>query len=355
MPKSIPSELQELTSLRAFAAFVVVIFHMFFSADSPSGVLNNLIADGHLGVDLFFILSGFILTHVYLDQWRSGRFHYGTFLVNRFARVYPVHLFMIIVFVLAYQIGDKLGVLGVRGGENWQDLPFHLLLLHSWGFTDGHSWNFPSWSVSAEVFVYILFPLIMIILARRKGLPALVLTFALFWAVSVILASQDVILTKMMYNFGIVRVTCEFVIGVALYLVFEHRRVPENTVRLLIGLTLFAIGIVSALRGSESLIVSLMAALIFLIAHLALDARATILRHPALIYLGEISYSTYMLHIFVLILVKAAMGRVPADAIVTQGVIFCGGIITIYMGSAAMYHLIELPCRKAIRQLYSRI
>src|SRR5690554_6456686 len=86
-----PHELKPLTSLRFLAAFWVLLYH--FKDHLGLGLRQfGLVADGYLGVDLFFTLSGFILAHVYLQSLEGGRFGYGGFLKNRIARVYPMHL-----------------------------------------------------------------------------------------------------------------------------------------------------------------------------------------------------------------------------------------------------------------------
>src|SRR5262245_37766774 len=99
-----PNELKPLTSLRFVAAFWVLLYHFKDHLGFELGQFG-LIADGYLGVDLFFTLSGFILAHVYLTEFEGGRFGYARFLQNRLARVYPMHLAalaaMIGLFVVA--------------------------------------------------------------------------------------------------------------------------------------------------------------------------------------------------------------------------------------------------------------
>ena len=82
-------DIRPLTSLRFFAAMWVVAFHYW---PNLSSVMPPLVAKGYLGVELFFVLSGFILCHVYLDSVADGGFRYGSFLWARLARIYPLHL-----------------------------------------------------------------------------------------------------------------------------------------------------------------------------------------------------------------------------------------------------------------------
>ncbi|MBJ7448713.1 MAG: acyltransferase, partial [Brevundimonas sp.] len=85
-----PADLRALTTLRFFAALWVVLFAAWPHLDVA--FTPNVVAKGYLGVETFFILSGFILSHVYLEGAGTKRFSYGGFLWARLARVYPLHL-----------------------------------------------------------------------------------------------------------------------------------------------------------------------------------------------------------------------------------------------------------------------
>ncbi|MEM9969474.1 MAG: acyltransferase [Pseudomonadota bacterium] len=343
----LPLQLQELTSIRAFAALVVVLFHLFFSGDTSAGVLQTLIADGHLGVDLFFMLSGFILSHVYLQAWREGRFSYAAFLRNRFARLYPLHLVMLLLFVAAYQIFRLLGGAVDAGVQNWSHFVWHLGLLHAWGLTDGHSWNYPSWSVSAEAFAYLLFPLTIVLALRLPVVMFGCAALLLFGAASIIaLEVEGTPITKLMFNFGILRVIVEFIIGVAIYLLMERHRLPDSWIRPTALLSLGTVVTLSMFQADERLIVLALALLLTAVAHMALQDRATFLRHPWLVYLGEISYATYMVHILALTSVRSISEKIGFDGSVVASI---ATLIAIYAGSVVLYHTVERPGRRLLR------
>jgi len=141
--------LSNLTTLRGIAALWVVVFHFseiiakFVSTDR-----SLLLTKGYLMVDLFFIMSGFIIYHVYHESFISGisvsRFR--QFIVARFARVYPLHfvtLLLIIVITVPMFGWDPLF-------DNPRAIPTNLLLIHSFGIHKSFNWNVPSWSISAE-------------------------------------------------------------------------------------------------------------------------------------------------------------------------------------------------------------
>ena len=152
-----PSDIRPLTSLRICAALWVLVYHFRNHLDLGLDRFG-LAFKGYLGVDLFFILSGFILSHVYTRAWAERRFHYGSFLWARLARVYPVHLVTLGATIAIWLVALRLGVGFEPQAFDPRMLPQHLLLVHAWGTTPTVQWNFPSWSISAEWFAYLCFP-----------------------------------------------------------------------------------------------------------------------------------------------------------------------------------------------------
>ena len=179
-----PMYLSTLTPLRGIAALLVIIFHsgqMLAPLADPS--VTHLIANGWLWVDFFFVLSGFVLSHVYGSRfqqavtWRQ----YKAYLGARFARIYPLHLVTLCLSVIitlgihakAAAISDIFGVL-----LNVRAIPACLLLIQSLHLYVTAPLNTPSWSLSTEWWVYVLFPLLVGPFFRLKGVGRGV-TFAL--------------------------------------------------------------------------------------------------------------------------------------------------------------------------------
>ncbi len=135
------------TSLRAIAALLVGYGH-YTHVFAP----DLFVGRTYLGVDFFFLLSGFILHRVYGPMFASGvrGADWGRFMLRRLARIYPLHLAMLgaVLVVLRFQIpaGD------------WGVFALNLGLMQGWGFTDRMLFNPPSWSISAEFAAYLLFP-----------------------------------------------------------------------------------------------------------------------------------------------------------------------------------------------------
>ncbi len=165
--------IKALTGLRGYAALWVVLSHASFT-DSLSAPLAARLnwgrADGvlrheYLAVDLFFVLSGFVLTHAHareLDGGVDGR-SYVRFLLLRLARVYPLHLLALVAAVLIAQVVPS--HLENTAGS----LVLNILLMSSWGFCSTLSWNGPAWSLSSEWLAYLVLPLMIIASAELRS------------------------------------------------------------------------------------------------------------------------------------------------------------------------------------------
>src|SRR4051794_2329668 len=149
------AHIKPLTSLRFFAAYWVVLFHYW--PKLAVSFTPAFVQKGYLGVELFFTLSGFILCHVYLTSVGEGRFHYGSFLWARLARVYPLHLATLAGMGLMALAALAAGFRIDPNILSWKALPANVLMVHAWGFAPVAGWNHPSWSISAEWFAYLSF------------------------------------------------------------------------------------------------------------------------------------------------------------------------------------------------------
>src|SRR6516162_4403834 len=160
-----------LTGIRALAALLVLGMHTEQNVPSGLDSLLPFFARGYLGVDFFFVLSGFIITHVYFARLASAsRSAVQIFLWHRFIRLYPVHITVLAGLVAIVSVAGAAGFTLNNPQEwQWNDLFWQLTLLHAWGVTASPGWNAPSWSISAEWFAYLLFPLLAPALMWVRG------------------------------------------------------------------------------------------------------------------------------------------------------------------------------------------
>ena len=178
-------KLEHIELLRFFSAFIVVITHYVhffnpFLKDSTLiifknflefegkylpfyNLLENFYRFGYVGVYFFWLISGFVLAYTYLDDERY-KISFKNFFINRFARLYPLHLLtLILVFIIQFFLKVETGsdqIIGhslYDGENNLKNLISHVFFISGWIKESKFSYNFPIWSVSIEVIVYFLF------------------------------------------------------------------------------------------------------------------------------------------------------------------------------------------------------
>ncbi|SFR17815.1 acyltransferase family protein [Poseidonocella sedimentorum] len=331
MERALPADLRTLTSFRFFAAFWVFLFHLRSRIEYDQNWFWSVIENGARGVDFFFVLSGFVIFHVYEPKISDGTFSFRRYVVKRFARIYPLHAVMLLVFV----------ALSILRGSGADGIFASVLLFHAWGVTDGLVLNGPSWTLSAEMFAYLLFG---VLVNRSPGTSAIVaaLCVSAIAAHFIALGVGKSAFIHLTWDYGIVRIVPSFILGMLL------RRLTPIVPAAFAAIMGFA-GIVallilaSAPAGYE---VFLPFSLLIISGAKLSDRRNLPTNSKLFVYLGEISYSTYMIHIFVIAvwfdyLPKLGIAPLPWPAICVM-VLAC---------SVASYHVIELPARRWINGL----
>ncbi|MDB5492048.1 MAG: acyltransferase family protein [Micavibrio sp.] len=339
LPRTYPHTIAPLTALRFFAAAALFCYHIHVYFPHGDGLLSALAAKAYLGVDFFFILSGFILAHVYIPPLRDGTFTTRKFLIHRLARIYPVHFLTLLV-------AGVLGLCHAQGWTattSWNGFAANIFLVHAWGSGGPFSFNVPSWSISAEWFAYLCFPVLLHFLLKT-GMDRVVL-FAIWLYVlcmGFIYVYLNITLGDVVTGFTMIRIMPEFVLGIALYLAGSRR--PWIGPVIPAGLVLTALLCMSLYtERPDYLTVLILAGIIHVGAGSSLKPGARI--HPALTYLGEISYSFYMIHVLVLYGFWRLF-EIYGYAWLWIVLSFCATLAL----SAALYHFVERPARYAIRQ-----
>ena len=346
-------ELKELTAVRGFAALAVVIFHVDSYCGEPLQSLFPIDLVGMLAVDFFFVLSGFVLAHVYQAAWDRGDYSHGDFLVRRFARVWPLHFACLMGIGFIVLAG---GYLGMR--PPWQpDLPSfmsHLFLLNATGVSSELSWNQPSWSVGAEWTAYLLFPLYLIIcstirpawanLAISVGL-LVTLHIAVKWVAGLELLELNA-------NGGSIRIVPSFFAGIALRQVYGGGIGASISRQMLCALLVATLltGLLLLAFGAPSLALwPVIPALIYLLALQARHEGHFALRARALTWLGEVSYGLYLVHSLVLMVVFGVAGKlIGLQSPVTTFAIGAGSIVLAVLAAAIAHYAIERPAQALI-------
>jgi peptidoglycan/LPS O-acetylase OafA/YrhL len=347
-PVKTPADLKPITALRFGAALWVAVY-AFWENLAGAGQ-SGLVAKGYLGVELFFVLSGFILSHVYLAQAGEKRFSYGRFLWARVARVYPLHIATLLAVGLLAGAAIVAGMSVDGNVLSWSSLPANLLMVHAWGLAPAAGWNHPSWSISAEWFAYLCFPAFAFVFWRLRDKPATaVLGAAAFLATLYFVFEQwaGFPLTEATIRWGALRIVPCFALGCALYLMY--RKTPLKAPAPCAGAFLVLM-LGSAWLGLWDAVTVLMAGgLILSLASLPNERAGWLASKPA-VYLGEISYSVYMVCVpWKLLAVNLAAKVTDAPDKQLHVFVWLAILALLPVVAAVSYHLVEHPARKALR------
>ena len=315
--------ISNLTPLRGIAALLTLIFHIDLLFGNGGGLLlklqdSKMINKMYLMVDLFFILSGFIMFHVYGTWFEKGvnTTDFKKFTIARFARVYPLHLFTLCYTIVLFSITGRLGIpeVPVIQIENSIFSIFtNLFLLQSMNFHKWFSWVHASWSISTEWWMYILFPFLVVPFAKFNPLgraiatAACVLGYAIItvWLIPLVTFPPEIPFVKPIvadltinvgYQYGFFRCLFGFVIGMMIYKSYQSnflKKYLSNGYSLL----LLTFGFLICLHFAIPDIFSVLF-LPFIILSVAYGSQGInkILNTAILQKIGDWSFSIYLVH-----------------------------------------------------------
>lgn len=347
--------------IRAVAALLVALTHGIGEANKISSVpyqtlLHFCVDRGQFGVDLFFVVSGFIMTHISYVRLNEPTYAQD-FLIRRIARVVPVYWFYLSLMIVVTLISPSL--------RNRGDLDI-VYIISSYMFIpfprpgDGAPEPFLGlgWTLNYEMYFYVSF-FVFMLLFKTKSLRACLIYFVSAFFIGQVVRPQNIALSTWTNS-----VLFEFCYGIMIALAFRRRYHLGGTA----AVTLFGIGIIlwlgiglgpdmsllpdfkfalSALRG---FLWGIPAALI--VASLTLGtSRMSMRQHPglrSLVKLGDASYSLYLVHLFVMRLLTLMFH----PAIVVLGILYpvayVGTFVAATIGASFMsYHLLERPAERA--------
>lgn len=368
--------IRQLTGVRFLAAAWVMLYH-YQPALAASGllvpVLHEFLRLGSVGVDLFFALSGFILTHTYLTRLgprltRAGSLNFWWL---RLARVYPVYFLMLNVAGLA-ALAE--GVVTGEGRREWMTFPSYLeqvFMVQEWGPDPQRGWNFPAWSLSMEWLAYLFFPLLVLLLWRLRdrfgpwalaGLAFLALTPLLYIGLT---RDDDPFLVQGWAS--TIRIATEFTAGSITYLAvrkWQDSPTAAKAARALAWIVPVAILVIAVVMGNIDALqweglpdeaprgyVVIIPLLVLWLGALALSngRPSRFLSTHTLVLGGFISYSLYLVHIVWYGLWRAGMSAVGIESgpLYLLSTLF---LIAATVGLAyLMWHRVEEPAREWMR------
>lgn len=201
-----------LEGLRFLASLAIVLYHFVPYTERGHASPDFWSGRFSVAVDLFFVISGIVIANGYLGRTSSWR-EYAEFIRRRFARLYPLHL-ATLGFYAMIGAAAATGIVRVANESKYafNELAANLLLVHAWGFSSQLSFNYVSWSISAEWFVYLLFPLIAWVASKPSGLIAVGVLLAACIAISHNWVGRG--LPHLTWDYSILRALPSFALGI---------------------------------------------------------------------------------------------------------------------------------------------
>jgi peptidoglycan/LPS O-acetylase OafA/YrhL len=360
-------EILPLTSLRFVAALYVFLFHIHIRWPlTHSRFASNLLDQGAIGMSLFFMLSGFVLAH----RYRAAVASYRDYLVNRFARIYPVYAAAALVTVpwigVALTAGSP-GGLGRGLGQLALLLVANVLLLQAWFPQMFPYWNDgASWSISTEAFFYALFPFA---LARLNGQPARRLAWvALAAYVLAVLPALSWILFDpkpshgIFYSMPIYRMP-EFILGVCACLlapqVWRIARGEAACVLAVLGLAAylgFAGGWLPLYVGHNWLVLPVIALVLVTLGQ-SRGLLTRVLSWGPLVWAGKVSYCFYSFQPLILLPLigyRERLVRVLPWLKHNRALGLLAFLVLLGVSGLA-HHLLEEPLRRLVRRRFQGV
>ena len=333
----------EIDCLRAVAVFLVILFHFDLF----------VVKGGFIGVDVFFVISGYLITNLIIKDIRNNRFSFVEFCIRRIRRIIPAlysTIFIVIIvcyFVLSPDHFDRIAKSGISATAAYSNFFFW----YESGYFDYNKYFKPllhTWSLSVELQFYIIWPIITFIifkLFKKKIIIFISLIFLLSLFLSTIFSER----TTGYFYFTLFRLF-EFAIGSITYLIKDQVKVKSNDFLFSLGILIiisssFGFSEKSVFPGINALVPCVGAALI-LIAGGKLIIFKEIFINKFFIFFGKISYSLYLVHWPLIILYKYIKLE-PLNDFEKILLIFITIVISFYL-----YKFIELPFRKKVNNRF---
>lgn len=346
--------LPSLTGVRGIAALWVLLFHLqSFSAGLGIGWLKGMpvLSDGWAGVDLFFVLSGFILMHVHAEDFRHPRLPVlGRFARLRFFRIYPLAtvVLLLIALIVFLDPGFAAWYRDTHQPEDLTLIPFlrTLTLSTRWFEPFTGDWNQPVWSLSAELVGYCALPLLAFLAIRLNG-PIVLALLALFE-----LAAPQILapivgsrLDNDIFGFALVRMAGAFTGGVLLCRL--HHETPETLRRgqgalgdLALVLTIASLftplGTTPATVGFGILIYGLAS---------GRGVANWLFAHPVSMFMGRISFPLYLLHLMPMLWLYYELGHYGVDPLL-RAAASSAYLVAVIIGAWGLHQFVEKPSQR---------
>lgn len=338
-------KISQITFTRFVAAIAIVISH--FNKDLflyQINYLSDIFLRANVGVSYFFILSGFIMMVAY---HKKNSIDYLDFYRNRFARIYPLYVVGLLLYLVTRSSDFSLYklILYLFGIQSW--IPGEALVL-----------NFPGWSISVEFLFYLLFPLLYNRYYSKKNKSIWVITI-LIWLITQVFSNFYV--KSLWYEgphtkshefgfyFPLMHLN-EFLIGnlAGMYFVKNFKQKNYDVPVIILFMAVLLALIFIPLNFHNGLMAVLFIPLIILISYNN-GILTRLFSLKPLEYLGEISYAIYIVHIPVLYIIREILKW--QHLLLDIDTVFWIYIAVLLIISALFYQWVEKPLRDYLKKL----
>ena len=351
--------IKPLTSFRFIFALMVFFHHLTYigqQSQTLAWLKEKVFYEGYLGVSFFFILSGFIIAYNYENRLKKQEITRKEFFIARFARIYPMHFITLIAAIPLTILTLK----DIGAPEFVKNLILQTTLTQSFAseYNTYFSFNWPSWSISNEMFFYVLFPFVFLRLLKNVKIiyiTSIILVVATFVLMHIIDESQH---HRLFYVNPVFRIV-DFLIGVSIYGLrksnfFNNFKTSVYHWLEALSILLFALFFLFHKDVSQVYRFSFyywlpMAIIIFVFSYQK-GFISRWLSNKTIILLGEASYSFYLIHHLVIryfLMINYKIELVNNEWISILLLLSVSIIISIIS-----YKIIEKPFNRKIRGLY---
>ena len=386
--------LANLTPMRGIAALLTVVFHVDLMLGSGGDFLikkshSLVLSRKYLMVDFFFILSGFIMCHVYGKMFSASvnKNSFRKFTIARFARVYPLHLLTLSYCIVLFFITAKLGIpknLVIEIDNNAYSVVTNLLLLHSMNLHNWFSWDHASWSISTEWWAYMIFPFLVAPFQKlNKSSKAMVAVACIagylcitFFIVPLVTVPKEIPFVKLdpsqlsinvAYEYGYLRCLCGFILGMVVYEGYKVGWLKSILSNGFILAALFLAVLVCMHFTLPDFITILFCPFILLCGAYGSPNTDKLFKKTAFQKIGDWSFSIYLTHQPLLFTIgavftylnpmdpaKVPMGPPPKPPLFIAWLICLAFIGLVLLVSYFTYRFVEVPARNWINQKSKR-
>jgi peptidoglycan/LPS O-acetylase OafA/YrhL len=325
--------------LRGIASLSVLIWHyqhFFYSgqaAFTPDmqplfNYLKVFYLNGYFAVQLFWCISGLVLCHAYIGKQQVNLRGYA---MARFSRLYPLHLLTLLVVALLQILSKSLfDSYQIYFKNDFKHFLLNTVFIQSWGLQKGLSFNAPSWSVSIEIAVYILFFIFLKTLRRTKLIG------------SIVMLGLWTLVTQFYPQIFFGECLSYFLIGVSIWFATTK---PTFKKSLIIGLLTSCASYLLLTHGKMNAAAATIIVLVFLVS--LLDRSPKILDQNIFKRFGELTYSVFLWHVPLQLVIIISVVRFNIDQTIYASPIFLVAfLVATYTIGNISFTYIEKPARE---------